>query len=268
MHALPVALADAAANAGAKIHYDTSADRVLTDSAGRIAGVEAEGVFLRADAVVLTVDLPTAYRSLLPGVRPPRAVRRGRYSPSAVVWHVGVRGAPPSTVAHHNIHFGRAWDESFRQLMSGGQVMSDPSRLVTVPTLDAPEMAPAGHSALYVLEPVPNTTAGIDWQQERGPMRDRLLRFLDVSGYPTDIVAERLITPAEWAAQGLAAGTPFSLAHTFFQSGPFRPANVERRRPGVFFAGTGTTPGVGIPMVLISGELAARRVAEHVERQP
>ncbi|MEN0072026.1 MAG: FAD-dependent oxidoreductase, partial [Propionicimonas sp.] len=65
-------------------------------------------------------------------------------------------------------------------------------------------------------------------------------------------------------SQGLAAGTPFSLAHTFGQTGPFRPPNLERRRPGVFFAGTGTTPGVGIPMVLISGELAARRVRDYL----
>ena len=65
-------------------------------------------------------------------------------------------------------------------------------------------------------------------------------------------------------ARGMAAGTPFSLAHSFLQTGPFRPSNVERRRPGVFLAGTGTTPGVGIPMVLISGDLAARRVRHYL----
>jgi phytoene desaturase len=62
----------------------------------------------------------------------------------------------------------------------------------------------------------------------------------------------------------MAAGTPFSLAHTFFQTGPFRPSNVEPRVPGVFFAGSGTTPGVGVPMVLISGELAAARVRDYL----
>ena len=91
-----------------------------------------------------------------------------------------------------------------------------------------------------------------------------LLGFLQAGGYPTDIVTESLVTPADWAAQGMAAGTPFSLAHSFSQTGPFRPPNLERRRPGVFFAGTGTTPGVGIPMVLISGELAARRVRDYL----
>ena len=58
-------------------------------------------------------------------------------------------------------------------------------------------------------------------------------------------------------------GTPFALAHTFTQSGPFRPSNVDRRVPGLVFAGSGTTPGVGIPMVLISGKLAAQRVQQY-----
>lgn len=264
MHAVPLALADALTAAGAQVVLGTTVERILTGSDGRVAGVVAGGSSLMADAVVVTVDLPAAYRTLLPDLRPPRAVRAGQYSPSAVVWHLGVRGLPPAGAAHHNLHFGDAWQESFAQLIKRKELMSDPSRLVTIPTLDAPGMAPPGHSVLYVLEPVPNLEAGLDWATTGPAVRDRLLDFLQRSGYPTTIVTERLVTPVQWAAQGLAAGTPFSLAHTFGQTGPFRPPNLERRRPGVFFAGTGTTPGVGIPMVLISGELAARRVRDYL----
>ncbi len=60
----------------------------------------------------------------------------------------------------------------------------------------------------------------------------------------------------------MARGTPFSLAHTFFQTGPFRPNNVDKRLPGVVFVGSGTVPGVGVPIVLLSGRLAADRVDE------
>lgn len=217
-----------------------------------------------ADAAVVTVDLPTAYRELLPDLSPPRMFAKGAYSPSAVVWHVGVRGTPDEHVAHHNIHFGQAWDSSFVELIDRLQLMSDPSRLVTIPSLDAPSMAPEGHSVLYVLEPVPHLGASIDWKTETAPMRERLHAFLRANGYPDDIVTERMITPADWEAQGMAKGTPFSLAHTFFQTGPFRPGNVEPRIPGLFFAGTGTTPGVGVPMVVVSGELAAQRVQHYL----
>jgi phytoene desaturase len=117
---------------------------------------------------------------------------------------------------------------------------------------------------LYVLEPVPNLAAGnIDWVAERPRMRDRLLNFLDARGYPTDIVTEAMDTPTDWLARGMAAGSPFALAHTFAQTGPFRTSNVVRRVPGLFLAGSGTVPGVGIPMVLVSGRLAAERVAAY-----
>jgi phytoene desaturase len=95
-------------------------------------------------------------------------------------------------------------------------------------------------------------------------MRERLHAFLAQQGYPGEVITEKLVTPLDWQAQGMAAGTPFALAHTFGQTGPFRPSNVERRLPGMFFAGSGTIPGVGVPMVLISGKLAADRVGTYL----
>jgi phytoene desaturase len=103
-----------------------------------------------------------------------------------------------------------------------------------------------------------------NWSTEAGPMRERLHTFLADQGYPSEVSTEQLITPLDWHAQGMAAGTPFALAHSFGQTAPFRPSNVERRLPGMFFAGSGTVPGVGVPMVLISGKLAANRVAAYL----
>ncbi|WP_040159875.1 phytoene desaturase family protein [Mobilicoccus massiliensis] len=279
MREVPEAMARAAAAAGVEFRYENDVRRVLTRRDGVVAGVEvgsspevdarsssgsAATERISADAVVCTIDLPTAYERLLPDLTPPRVLRRPRYSPSAVVWHVGVRGEPRD-VAHHNIHFGRAWDEAFDDLLDRGRRMRDPSRLVTVPSLDDPAAAPEGCSTLYVLEPVPNLAVGqVEWASEGPRMREELLGFLGDAGYPTDVVTEEFVDPTDWARAGMAGGTPFALAHTFGQTGPFRPPNVERRRPGLFFAGSGTVPGVGVPMVLISGKLAASRVAGYL----
>lgn len=194
-------------------------------------------------------------------------MRKGTYSPSAVVWHVGATGSPAPEVGHHNIHFGDHWNESFDALMGSKTLQPDPSRLVTVPTLSEPGMAPEGHSTLYVLEPVPNLQGPVDWRREAGPMRERLHAFLAANGYPTEVVAEEFVTPLDWQAQGMAHGTPFALAHTFAQTGPFRPSNVEKKVPGLVFAGSGTIPGVGVPMVLVSGKLAADRVDDYGRRR-
>jgi phytoene desaturase len=258
-------MAQIAEKAGVNFRYGEAVEGVLRSPTGRMAGVRTtSGERIMADAVVCTVDLPTAYEQLLGDLPLPRAVRHGNYSPSAVVWHVGVRGAAKPPVAHHNIHFGTEWSSAFDALLNRGELMPDPSRLVTIPSLDDPTLAPDGCSTLYVLEPVPNLNGKINWSTEAGPMRERLHRFLAEHGYPTDLIAEQLVTPLEWQAQGMAAGTPFALAHTFSQTGPFRPSNVERRMPGMFFAGSGTVPGVGVPMVLISGKLAASRVVAYL----
>ncbi|AQX16650.1 phytoene dehydrogenase [Tessaracoccus lapidicaptus] len=264
MHAVPRAMAAAATDAGVEIRYSSPVDRVERRGDGSASGVRlADGSLVPADAVVVTADLPVAYERLLPGLPAPRVARHGKYSPSALVWHVGVKGDLPQGVGHHNIYFGRAWDESFRELLDDGVAMTDPSRFLSVPSLDDPAAAPAGHHTLYYLEPVPNLHVGrMDWATEGPRLRERMLGTLDRLGYPTDIVTEELVTPVDWERQGMAAGTPFALAHTFPQTGPFRPRNVDRRVPGLVFAGSGTTPGVGIPMVLVSGKLAAARVAE------
>jgi phytoene desaturase len=123
-------------------------------------------------------------------------------------------------------------------------------------------MAPDGAHALYVLEPAPNLDGAVDWTRERDRTRADLLGHLERLGYPTDIEVEELVDPLDWEAMGMERGTPFALSHRFRQTGPFRPGNLERRAPGLVFAGSGTVPGVGVPMVLVSGELAARRVEE------
>ena len=113
---------------------------------------------------------------------------------------------------------------------------------------------------IYALEPVPNLDGKVDWRSERPVAREQLLATLASNGYPTDIEVDHMVGPDEWEAQGMERGSPFSLSHRFFQTGPFRPSNVERRAPGLVFAGSGTVPGVGVPMVLVSGKLAAQRV--------
>jgi phytoene desaturase len=138
--------------------------------------------------------------------------------------------------------------------------MPDPSILVTLHAKDDPTLAPPGCSTLYVLEPVPNLDGRVDWTVERERLLVDLRRRVGALGYPTDAEVDVVLDPLDWEAQGMERGTPFALAHTFAQTGPFRPGNLDRRVPGLVFVGSSTVPGVGVPMVLVSGQLAAERV--------
>lgn len=265
MHEMASGLASAITAAGVEIRYGHDVTTITRDARGRVTGVVTNDEFVAADVVVCNADLPVAYRTLVPEVRAPRAARRGRYSPSCVLWVAGVRGLPPADAAHHNIHFGADWDRSFEALIHDGVRMPDPSILVTLHSLDDPALAPDGCSTLYVLEPCPNLDGSVDWSRERERIVDDLRYRTASLGYPTEVMIEEIYDPTDWERMGMERGTPFALSHTFLQTGPFRPNNIDRRIPGLVFTGSSTLPGVGVPMVLISGKLAAARVARDAE---
>src|SRR5204862_7895945 len=122
--------------------------------------------------------------------------------------------------------------------MAAGRRMAVPSFLGTVPPLGAPPVALPGCHVLFVLEPVRNLDGMIDWTRERGRARSELLGRLDAAGYPVDADVEVVVDPTDWERDGMERGTPFALAHRFFQTGPFRPGNVHDRAPGLVFAGS------------------------------
>lgn len=262
MHALPQAMADAAADAGADLRFGQQVTR-LERSGQRITAVITDHARIPCDAVVLTPDLPVTYQLL--GHRP-RRLPALRHSPSAVVLHAGTDRTWPQ-LAHHTISFGGAWRSTFDELTRAGRLMSDPSLLITRPTATDPGLAPPGRHLHYILAPCPNTDIGpgaAAWSDLGPRYRTTLLRELErrgLHGIADAIEAECLITPAGWQAQGHAAGTPFSAAHTLTQTGPFRPRNLVRGTENAVLAGCGTTPGVGVPTVLVSGKLAAARIS-------
>ncbi|MFE0029336.1 phytoene desaturase family protein [[Kitasatospora] papulosa] len=263
MNALPRAMADAAADAGGEFRWSAEVE-ALERSAGRVRAVRlATGERIACDAVVLTPDLPVVHRLL---GRAPRRPVPLRHAPSAVVLHAGTDRTWPE-LAHHTLSFGAAWEHTFDELTRTGRLMSDPSLLITRPTTHDPSLAPPGRHLHYVLAPCPNTTTGPSARTWRGGLgeryRDSLLTVLErrgLDGFASSMDRELLVTPADWTAQGHAAGTPFSVSHTFAQTGPFRPRNLVRGYDNVVLAGCGTTPGVGVPTVLLSGKLAAARI--------
>lgn len=260
VRALPDALAAAATDAGVQFRYGATVT-ALEQSGGRVRAVLTEQAgHISCDAIVLTTELPQTYALL--GRTPRRAVRL-RASPSAVVAHLGCPAVARDT-AHHTILFGEAWDQTFTDIIRDGRLMTDPSLLVTRPTAGDPALAPEGRDLLYVLAPAPSLERGtIDWSRAGAAYAEGLVAHVAdrlLPGLREDAAVLDVVTPADWARQGMAAGSPFALAHTFGQTGPFRPANMVRGIDNAVLAGSSTVPGVGVPTTLISGRLAADRI--------
>lgn len=256
MHAVPRAMAGAAEKHGVEFRYSTTVTGVETQGDRAVAVLTADGDRIPADVVVLNPDLPIARRDLLR-----RPLRRPlRYSPSCALMLVG-SSAQYSKIGHHNIHFGEPWAQTFRELVNDEVLPTDPSFLVSNHTMSDPSLAPEGKQSYYVLFMTPNLHGGQDWTKLAGPFRDEMVLSLERAGYVgfgDAIEVEHLTTPLEWEARGMEMGAPFASAHSFLQTGPFRPRNIWGEN--VVFTGSGTQPGVGVPMVLVSGRLAAERV--------
>lgn len=269
MHTIADAMTDAFTSAGGRIRFGAEVVG-LERSGDRVRSVRtAGGETFTCDAVVLTPDLPIV-DELLTARRP----RRFRISPSAVVLHGTVPcdvSADWGTPHHHTIDFGAEWERTFAEIAARpgrGRLMSDPSLLLTRPAVTDPglliERDGVRHEPLSVLAPCPNLdSAPFDWDALTGPYAREVLRTLEQRGYrgiTERYVVDHIDSPGTWAAQGLAAGSPFAPAHIFRQTGPFRRRNLARRPVNVVLAGSGTTPGVGVPTVIVSGKLAAERI--------
>ncbi|MEO8329727.1 MAG: FAD-dependent oxidoreductase, partial [Candidatus Nanopelagicales bacterium] len=238
--------------------YDCTVDRVEVHNSRAVAVHTTDGERVACDVVVLNPDLPVAWRDLLG--HEPLSVKRLRYSPSCALLLTGSTAHYRKSV-HHNIHFGRSWRRVFDELIRDGKLMSDPSFLVSNPTFSDSTLAPQGQHVYYAFFPTPNLQAEVDWSVQSTRYRDEMVRTLHARGYvgfDDAIVTEHFVDPRDWQARGMAGGSPFASAHTFFQTGPFRPRNIWGEN--VVFTGSGTTPGVGVPMVIISGRLAAERI--------
>ncbi|GAB1513156.1 phytoene desaturase family protein [Actinophytocola sp. KF-1] len=259
VRALPDTLTAAARDAGVRFEFGAAVTALERRGRRVTAVVTDRGDRFPCDAVVLTTEPHVAYRLL--GRAPLRPLPL-RAAPSAFVVHLGLPSG--ADTGHHVLSFGAAWRETFRELIDRGRTMTDPSLLVTRPTATDPALAPEGRDLLSVLAPVPNLARGrIDWDTVGPAYAEQVLAETErrlLPGLTSSAEVLHTTTPADWARAGLAAGTPFSYAHSLAQTGPFRPGNFPRSTGNVVLAGAGTVPGVGVPTALISGRLAADRI--------
>ena len=237
--------------------------------AGRVRGVHLQsGEDIPADLVISNADLPYTYRKLIaPQHRrdyTDTRLTKMEYACSGFLMYLGVDRVYPD-MAHQGLTFSEDYRATLDAIFKTRTLPEEPSFHLNIPTVTDPSLAPAGHSLLYVLAPMPNLQAGIDWDTAAPIVREKLLSQLERIVDPElreHIVWERQYLPTDFQTRLNAEhGTAFgSLAQGFFQSSYFRPHNKARDIEGLYFVGQGTYPGIGMPMVLISAKLVTERI--------
>jgi phytoene desaturase len=263
LYALPLGLERLARQQGARFHYRQEVRRILSTPTG-VRGVELQdGTQLLSDMVLCNADLPWAYRTLLDKAhtRLPRAERL-HYTSSGYLLYLGLDTQLPG-LGHHTVFLGRDYRESFRDIFERHRVPKDASFYLSVPNRTDASLAPPGKDGLYVLVPVPHRHPALDWALEGPRLRAQVLGRLRSEGFDVEphLEVEHHRTPDDWEADfHLEKGSAFGLSMHLGQVGPFRPRNQDRRLPNLFFVGASTTPGTGLPTVMVSAELAVERM--------
>ncbi len=258
------AMADVARRHGAAIRLDAPVAAVTVRN-GRATGVRlAGGECIEGDRVVINADFGHAAANLFePGVLrkyTPRRLEKMRFSCSTFMLYLGLD--KPVATPHHLIAFAGDYRGHVASIFSRPRLVQDLSFYIRNADPLDDSLSPEGHSALYVLVPVPNTRAGIDWSRERDAFRetvlDNIARRTDLGDLRPRIRAERIITPADWASDyRVHVGATFNLAHNIGQMLYFRPRNRFEEVDGVYLVGGGTHPGSGLPTIYQSGRIAA-----------
>ncbi|WP_431831441.1 phytoene desaturase family protein [Curtobacterium citreum] len=271
---------------GVTIATESPVEQILVED-GHVTGVvhrDASGArhTVPADLVVSASDLHHTELHLLdPEHRtyPEAHWRKRDPGPSAVLAYLGVDGPVPGLL-HHTLVFTEDWQANFGAIFGKDRHVPDPASIyVCAPSLTDDTVAPEGSSNLFVLVPLPADLSigkgGIDGAGDAEVERiaDRAIDVIaERAGVPDlrdRIQVRRTIGPQDFADDYNAwSGSMLGPAHTLAQSAFFREKNVSGKVQGLYYAGASTTPGIGLPMCLISAEVLLKRLHGDTSTEP
>lgn len=259
------ALVDLATDVGVEFEFGTPVEQIEVQGDDVSAVILQGGRRVACDHVVCNADPTTVYRDLVaPSARHrhgDRAVARVKNSMSLLVGYFGTDKLFDQQ-AHHTIVLGPRYEGLLDDIFRRRRLADDLSLYLHAPTRTDPSVAPPGHESMYVLAPVPNLRADIDWDHLAEATFEKILATLEARILPSlrdHIVTSKLITPTYFRDTLRSAdGAAFGPEPLLTQSAWFRYHNRSPDVGGLWFVGAGTHPGAGVPGVLCSAKVLDR----------
>jgi phytoene desaturase len=249
---------------GGKIHTGTGVKQVVVKEKKAVGVLLENGEMVPSDDVIINADFGHAATNLfkqrdLKKYRKENLEKK-KLSCSTFMLYLGIN--KPLNLPHHMILFADDYKQNVDEMTKEMKLSEDPSIYVHNPSKIDPTLAPKGKSALYVLMPVPNLQADIDWGKEKHGVREKILSVLELEPELHDIRShievEKIVTPFDWQNEMYVyKGATFSLAHNLSQMMYFRPHNKFEDVNHCFLVGGGTHPGSGLPTIFESAKISA-----------
>jgi phytoene desaturase len=266
--AIPAALGRLARELAVDVKLHQEVNGIWIDGRRARGVTMQDGTRMPFDAVICNSDIVRSHRELISGRPARRFERRRSYEPacSGVVLYLGL-SRRYDHLAHHTFAFSRDPHEEFEAIYRQGRPAPDPTCYVCAPSRTDPTVAPPGGEALYILVHTPYLRPGHDWRAWLGPYRrtilEKLARTAGLDDLEHRIVYEHVLTPEDIRDRyRVLDGAIYGLASHGRLQGGFKPANHSPDVEGLYFAGGAAHPGPGMPMVMMSGWIAANRLTE------
>jgi phytoene desaturase len=255
---------------GVRFCFNAPVQRIEVEGDRATGVILEDGSLVRGEVIVANADLPYVYSQLLPDKAAAARLERLQYTCSAIMFYWGVDRVYPQ-LGTHNVFLANAYRASFDRIFKDHQLPDEPSFYVHAPARTDPSAAPVGEDTLMVLVPAGHLDArsAQDWEALQTRARAAVIHHLAASAGIGDLEQhlkfEISVTPRDWAGRyNLAKGAAFGLSHSFLQVGYLRPHNRHRQYGNLYFVGSSTHPGTGMPMALLSARLTTERILKEM----
>lgn len=249
---------------GITIVYNSPVDKILVEN-GQVKGVQSGNTNYPADIVISNADMRFTETQLLDQqyqTYPESYRSKKTLSPSWFIMYLGVDGKLPQLI-HHTLIFANDRKTWFDNIFHTPKRSESPNYYICKPTHVDPSVAPPGKENLFIFVPI------APWMDEKKEFLknygDKILDDIAKNCNIPDIkqrieVCEYFSTSDFRSYYNAYKWTALWLAHTFDQSAVLRPKNQSKKVSGLYYVGGYTTPGIWVPMCLLSWELVAAKI--------
>ncbi|GAB3249054.1 phytoene desaturase family protein [Larkinella harenae] len=265
-------LVQLATDLGVRFHFNTRVTKLVTEGARVVGVVPADSrqagrgasaaptapSHLPYDVVISNMDVVSTFRKLLPQARQPERILRQPKSSSGLIFYWGIKREFPE-LGLHNIFFSNDYRAEFDHIFNRQTLSNDPTVYLNITSKHKPDDAPPGCENWFILINAPNNS-GQDWDALIAETRQHVLRKLSQNlgvDVAASIACESILDPRTIesrtsSSQGALYGNSSNNRFAAF----LRHANFSPQFSNLYFVGGSVHPGGGIPLCLLSAQIA------------
>lgn len=248
---------------GVEFHYNTEIVGVDNSNGKLYSLIDQNGNRWTADIFISNSDAASFRGKILKRKKfSEEKLDRMDWTLAPFTIYLGVKGKINNLI-HHNYFLGNNFRGYADTIFTSSISPQKPYYYVNVSSKSFPECAPEGCENIFILCPVPDRRFKSSWD-DKDELADNIIEDLSKRtnfDIKKNIIVKEIYSPVEWESMfNLYKGSGLGLAHGINQVGAFRPKNKDEEFPNLYYVGASTTPGTGLPMVIISSKLVTERI--------